>query len=88
MKNSEYEINRIFDQLEIKIPDNINNKITQPSFTTDKIESFNMLSQLSKWKKVLSNKQIDNILNITNKFGVDFYGNDFEPDYSKIYNAK
>lgn len=40
--------------------------------------------QLSKWKKSLSAKQIERILSIVSAFGLDFYTEDFEPDYQNI----
>jgi hypothetical protein len=40
--------------------------------------------QLSKWKKSLSDKQIERILDIVNAFGLDFYSENLEPDYENI----
>ena len=40
--------------------------------------------QLSKWKKALSDKQIERILKIVRDFDLDFYTEDIEPDYDKF----
>ena len=40
--------------------------------------------QLSKWKKYLSEKQIQRILKVVSDFGLDFYTEDIEPDYNNI----
>lgn len=40
--------------------------------------------QLSKWKKDLSDKQIERILKIVSDFGLDFYTSEIEPDYDNI----
>ncbi|KYK27253.1 hypothetical protein AYK20_08355 [Thermoplasmatales archaeon SG8-52-1] len=48
----------------------------------DLIKNSNL--QLAKWKKSLSEKQIEKIIKIVNYFELNFYTEDIEPDYSKI----
>ena len=61
--------------------------LKKPSKLTQKSE-LNIVKnedkQLSKWKKSLSEKQIDRILKIVDDFGLDFYTENIEPDYQKI----
>jgi hypothetical protein len=45
----------------------------------------NMDAQLSKWRESLTEKQIERILSIVSAFGLDFYTEEIEPDYKKIY---
>ena len=41
--------------------------------------------QLSKWKKFLSEKQIERILGVVSDFGLDFYTKEIEPDYETLF---
>jgi hypothetical protein len=41
--------------------------------------------QISKWKRNLSNTQIDRILDIVDIFGMNFYDRSSEPLYDKVY---
>jgi hypothetical protein len=68
-KNLKYVLSRM------KIP----SKVTKES---EKKIIENGEKQLSKWKKSLTNKQIDNILKIVSIFDMDFYSNEIEPDYN------
>jgi len=84
------EIKRVFNSINEKIPDSAYKHLREPSMLTMKkdrktIEDSNI--QLSKWKKSLSKKQIENILSIVSDFGLDFYTNDIIPNY-KILNSK
>jgi hypothetical protein len=42
-------------------------------------------AQLDSWKKRLSQKQISAILNVLEKFEIEIYNIDSEPDYSRLY---
>ena len=88
IKNGEMEIKRIFDFLNI-LEDHkkIIKKLKIPSrFTMSnnpkKISNDNY--QLSKWKNILSQDQIENILDIVSIFNLDFYSNKIEPDYNRL----
>jgi hypothetical protein len=88
MKEGEKEINRIFDEIKEKnVPRSAFQHLKIPSIVTHKSEHeivTNADEQLSKWKKSLSEKQIENILRIVSDFGLDFYTEDLEPDYGNI----
>jgi hypothetical protein len=88
VKDGEKEINRIFNEIgEKHIPSSAFKHLRIPSVVTHKSE-YKIVTkadeQLSKWKKSLSKKQIENILSIVSDFGFDFYTEDLEPEYRKI----
>jgi hypothetical protein len=41
--------------------------------------------QLDSWKRLLTQKQISDILHMLDLFEIDVYGSDLEPDYSRLY---
>lgn len=86
--DGEKEISRLFNKIgEQKIPKAAFHNLKKPSMLIIKEEKKIIkkpFEQLSKWKKVLSKKQIDNILKIIAEFGLDFYSNEIEPDYTRI----
>jgi hypothetical protein len=69
---------------EKEIPKSAFNRYKKPSSVTTKenrkfVKKPNQ--QLTKWKKDLSERQIDRILKIVSEFDIDFYCKDFEPKY-------
>jgi hypothetical protein len=86
-KDPEPSLTRIFNRLNIEIPGEILTEITRPSITTIDESRTNIKAgnQLESWKRSLSSTQVKNILRIVNEFGIDFYDESPEPDYSKIY---
>jgi hypothetical protein len=40
--------------------------------------------QLPKWKRTLGEDQVHRILAVVDRFGLDFYDEDPEPDYRKL----
>lgn len=87
-KEGEREIGRYFNEIgEKKIPPLAIKHSKRASSLALKDEAKNVSQagiQLSKWKKSLSEKQIERILRIVADFGLDFYSNDAEPDYDNI----
>ncbi len=86
--DGESELNSIFGKIgEEKSVKLAVNHLKKPSMLTkgdaDKIVKSSEL-QLSKWKKALSEKQIERILKIVSDFGLDFYTSKIEPDYDNI----
>jgi hypothetical protein len=86
-KNPEFEITRIFNRLNLEIPESIFSDIRKPSLSTIKESVLNIKTgnQLANWKNQLSKQQVQNILNITREFKMDMYDESLEPEYSKIY---
>lgn len=82
----EKEINKIFNEWKIKIPKEIYKKISLSSTTTFRdIEHSNKYKVMSDWKTKLSFSQKKNILNVVKDFGMDFYTDNLEPDYDRLY---
>ena len=72
---------------ERNIPKSAFHRIEKPSVVTLKDDQQIIKKsdqQLSKWKKSLSEKQVERILKIMSYFGMDFYNVNIEPDYKKI----
>jgi Sulfotransferase family len=85
----EPELNRIFGRLKIEMPEEVLKGIRNPSMTTGGDSSSHIRSgnQLESWRKSLSTQQVRNIMSIIREFGMDFYDESTEPDYSRIYAA-
>jgi len=87
-KEGEKEIISYFNEIgEKKIPPLAikNSKRASLVTITDEVKNVSQVDvQLSKWKKTLSEKQIERILKVVSDFGLDFYSNDPEPDYDNI----
>ncbi|MCK4365943.1 MAG: sulfotransferase [Thermoplasmatales archaeon] len=88
VNDGESELKSIFSRIEEeKSLEFAINILKKPSMLTkgdaDKIVKSSEL-QLSKWKKALSDKQIERILKIVSDFGLDFYNSKIEPDYDNI----
>lgn len=88
IKEEKNEFIRLFNKIgEREIPQSVIRHLKEPSMLTlgsERKVITNMDEQLSKWKKILSEKQIERILKIVNDFGLDFYTENLEPDYKKI----
>lgn len=86
VKNGEKEIVNLFKEIhEEKIPKAAFHKLKKPSMVIIKEEKKiikNPDEQLLKWKKTLSEKQIENILKVVSDFGLDFYSKNIELDYT------
>jgi len=89
IKNGKTEIQRIFDFLDISEDTNrIIKELKVPSlFTASKNPNkiTNDSYQLAKWRNILSTTQVENILDVLSVFDMDFYSEDEEPDYARLY---
>ena len=88
VKEGKKEIIRLFNDIGIKrVPNAAFHNLKKPSMVMIK-EEFKIIKkpeqQLSKWKKLLSEEQINKILKIVADFGLDFYTEYLEPKYDKI----
>lgn len=81
------EIEKIFKTLNEK-PSKLTYKfLNKPSITThqrDPKKVIDVNNQLTKWKDILSEEQIDRILNIANIFNFTFYNKDYLPRFKEI----
>lgn len=84
--NPDEEIKKIFSAWNIEIPTQIYNMITTSSSTTYRdVDHKDKLKILANWQEVLSKNQKNKILNIVKDFGMDFYTEELEPDYERLY---
>lgn len=90
VKNGEKVLTDLFKNIGVEKTQRQKNRLLKKQSLTapknkDKNTITNYEKQLSKWKRYLSKKQIDRILRVVSIFGLDFYNEDIEPDYGKIY---
>ncbi|MFC1868978.1 sulfotransferase domain-containing protein [Thermodesulfobacteriota bacterium] len=87
VQNGEEELNKIIKRLGYKTPKDINKYLEKPSSSTRFDSNVTKgRNRLSGWKEKLDKGQIERILAIVSKFGLDFYTDDLEPDYERLYN--
>jgi hypothetical protein len=88
VKDGENEITHLFNEIgEQIIPKAAFHKLKKPSMVVEKKDKELIkkpIQQLTKWKKTLSNKQINIILKIVSEFGLEFYSDEIEHNYKII----
>lgn len=84
----EGETQRIFNWIGKDIPGELTDFRYRPSVSASahSIERIQTNQQLNAWKYDLSTKQIHEIINIVEKFEIDIYSIDPEPNYDILYN--
>jgi len=82
------ELKELFSWLSEDIPTETMNRLTVRNEKIIEMASLKVKksAQISKWKKNLKERQIEKILNVVSKFGLDFYTEQLEPDYHKLEN--
>jgi len=83
--NGEEELQRIFNAIEMEVPESAVMRLRVPSREARK--DFPILTgenPLDDWTKNLSKEQIRRILHLVSAFGLDFYGEGLEPDYERF----
>lgn len=88
VEDPENQLKFIFKCLGIeKIPKNSFEGISKASMSSDEdYFSNNKEKQLSKWKKILSQKEQDNIFNVLELFDIDYYSDSIFPDMDRLNN--
>jgi hypothetical protein len=84
LTEGEKEIKYIFDTIGAELPIKTLKNLGKSSRTSLDKSYVDSIKQLSKWKKKLSNDQIERILKVVDWFGFDFYNEELEPDYHAI----
>lgn len=88
VRDGQRELSRLFDRWGIDLPAEARERLELPSQTTKRrAEVYRSQDPLAKWRKVLSKGQIAKILRVVEGFGLDFYGNDLEPDYDRLHGS-
>jgi hypothetical protein len=86
VREGDKELKRIFDYLQI----------LQPKEAVDQLRRFSRMTKidspihetgdpLAKWSEKLSPEEIKMILNVVKAFGMDFYDENYEPNYERLY---
>ena len=83
VKDSVKKFTEIFEHFGHAISSEAIKKIKKDSSTTVKDEL--SWHRLKSWQKYLNRDQAAAILDIVSQFGLDFYSENFEPDYERIY---
>jgi hypothetical protein len=79
------EVKRIFQWLEAPVPGEALQSFGDASHSASSdLVTEDVQRQLSKWQDKLSPAQIDDVLSVVEGFGLDFYTDALEPDYSSI----
>ena len=84
VERGEHEVERIFHYLDESPPRRAREKLRERSATASRTFSTDRRKNLSKWRKRLTKKQVDNILRVTHEVGVEAYTVDLVPDYSSL----
>ena len=79
------EIERIFTKLGVTIPVDAFKRIKIPSITTYDGNPWDSKNPLKRWYHFLDKRQINQILDVVKRFKMDFYTDEFEPDYPRLY---
>jgi hypothetical protein len=67
------------------MPEEMRERISEPSGSaSDSLRTDRSEAQLAKWRRRLSETQIENILRIVHAFGLDFYTRALRPDEEKL----
>jgi hypothetical protein len=78
------ELDTAFQRWGITRPPGLNERMRVLSSTTTPSRNAARFSPLTGWTKQLSHDQIRRILAVTHALGLDFYGEDTEPDESRL----
>ncbi len=86
LNNPEEEIKKIFTAWNIEIPSQVYKMLSSSSSTTYRdVDHKNKLKILTNWQEKLNKDQQKKILNVVKDFGMDFYTEELEPDYERLY---
>lgn len=86
VRSGESEIKRLFERWELPVPGEALRRLKRPSRTVQGgSQILEGLDPLVGWQKKLNPQQVANILNVVTLFGLDFYGDDIEPNYARLY---
>lgn len=85
LERREAEMNRIFDALDAPVPEGLRAQFDEPSHSAaDDLSVGETEKQLTKWRDRLDNGQIDTVLRIVEKFGLDLYTNAPRPNHDRL----
>lgn len=81
----EKEISRIFHELGSAVPPDVLPALDERSSSASAdLKTTDVEAQLGKWKSKLQSGQIEDVIRIVDGFGLKFYSDKLEPDYSSL----
>ena len=85
VRRGESELERIFDALGMELIEDAVKRLKVPSATAKKWSNVvTGKDPLAGWTEYLTKEQVKRILRIVSAFGLDFYGQDLEPNYGRL----
>ena len=86
IRDGEEELRRLFDFLQLELSGEALCSLRRFSQMTKKDSPiYKVGDPLAKWKNELSANEISMILGVVERFGLDFYKANIEPDYDRLY---
>jgi len=79
------QLEKIFSAIGVKVPQNALEQLKIPSMTAHLGDPWKGGNPLAVWQRRLSDNEIESILAVVKSFGMDFYTDKLEPDYSRLY---
>ncbi len=86
VREGQAQIQRIFEALGIDVPARAEELLRAPSRTTVS-DSYVALGKdrLMGWKERLNIRQVERVLRLVSRFGLDFYSDGVVPDYDRLF---
>ena len=79
------ELRRITTALDVEVTREMRNQLDEPSGSVRDQLHQDVERQLSKWRRRLSDRQVDDVLRIVDEVGLsDLYSRELEPDYDRL----
>jgi len=86
VRNGRKELEKIFTTWNIPIPEEAFLRLKRPSATVAKnSQVIHGSDPLCGWQEGLSRNQVKRILNVASFFGLDFFSENVEPDYDRLF---
>jgi len=85
VRRGKEELSRLYKTWNLSMPEKTLNLLHHASKTAARDSSILLNKDpLMGWKNELTKKQVTNILNVVNLFGLNFYSEEIEPDYERL----
>lgn len=76
------EVRRIFDHWKLAVPEMLEEALDRPSSKAGATLQVSGLGQITSWKKRVPSETANRIIGVLQRFNLNFYGVDAEPDYA------
>lgn len=86
LEDPEAEMTRVLRDLGEPMPEEVRRQFDKPSQSAaGDLKTRDAEQQLAKWRRNLSDEQIDAILRVVHGFGLDFYNSSLRPDRKRLH---